>query len=294
MLISGPRSRRETGNAKSAESAAMRKLIPLLIVLALPLIGSAFTGWQVNPRNPNQVDRYENWKQVGAYFKDEGRYYRLEGGRWMAAASDDKPVANFGLDTERLESCPKRIAEGHFLTHAGRTREISIAEACDLIEKGLPDDRHKPWIVAPGLPPDKEKQIRDDFDRSALASTHRLWTGPANHFHMLDTETKQPLGYAPGQVWMVAADGELLARASTYNGPEDFAALQAEAIRRPKPLDPDKTPDIRKPKQPDGPRIDPLNPKTWTSGDIACGGLCGLVLLRLLVAAAKKSKEGQA
>jgi hypothetical protein len=260
----------------------MKRLIPLLLVLAFPLFARA--EWRVNPRNADQIDRYEGGRQVGAWFKGECEYYRWDGRAWIKAPAPAAlpticdPDINFGIDVQKLADCQMRILEGHYLTRGGKTREISVAEAKDLIENGLPDDRLKPWIVAPGFPADKEKQIRDDFNRSALAATHRLWTGPIDHFHMQDSATKAPLGYEAGRVHLVDHDGRLIAWAKDYQT-GDFDKI--EAIRRPRPIDPDKVPDLRKPK-PD-PVIDPLKPASWPAGAWVLAAMIGGGVLLALV-----------
>lgn len=242
--------------------------------------------WRPHARNADQLDLLKKGFydfHAGAYFRSEGKYYPRLGEGWgkamappiavpaawavakpeRVAAKDETVVAapieqNFGIDLDMYEKCRKRQAEGHFLTLGGETVQITKEQAAEFAEKGLPDDRDKPWLVAVGSEA-QTKRVREDFYKDLeLSAKYRLWAGPPDHFHLLDSDNKAPLGYrskVDPTLHLVQADGKVTAIQEGYDGPKDL-----EAIRRPKPFDPDKVPDPRKPepRKPDPDKPAPL------------------------------------
>jgi hypothetical protein len=238
--------------------------------------------WRANVRNPDQLDLYRNGHQVGAWFQSEGKFYSSNGPTWreasppIAAPSEGRGelVQNFGLDLDHLEK-----KQGVYLHTKDGARQVSYEAAADVIQNGLVDDRHKLQLTF--ISGDKSK--RETFLKEATSLGDLVMRAvPPDYVGLQDSETGKPLFQVSGDtVYLQQPDGKVLARMADVK-PGDLAQLAkvVEGIRKPKPYEPDKDPDPRKPKVPDPSKPDasPLTP-ILQSVPPAAWVLLGLVLL---------------
>lgn len=277
--------------------------LPLFVSMALPawgprgcapvgafVVGQAKTSgwaWKVNGTNPEQVDLFDNGRQVGAWFHADGKYYSATGAEWVErdpppgapAPPLGKVEQNFGLDLSQLEH-----RQGVFLHDASGERQVSREEAADVIQNGLVDDRHKLQLTFISA----DKGRREAFLKAAASVTGLgevvARAVPPDYLGLQDSETGKPLFQVAGDtVYLQKPDGQVLARmGGVRSGDFDLPVLarSLEAIRRPKPYEPDKDVDPRKPpKTPEPVKPSPALP-AWAK-DVPVGGwvLLGLAVL---------------
>lgn len=123
-------------------------------------------------------------------------------------------------------------------------------------KKLIEDDSHKLWLIVNGT--GREKVIADlkaDPSFAGLLKRTRVWSVPADHFSLLDRDTKKPMFLNSGNpsITFMAADRTVLFEKDGYQGPADLEALRRADPEAPKPP---PNPKKRDPAKPD----DPLNP----------------------------------
>lgn len=245
--------------------------------------------WRASKLNPDQLDLYRNGHQLGAWFHSEGKFYSSNGPTWqettppIAAPLDAgaEVVQNFGLDLEHFE---KR--QGVYLHTKDGARQVTHEAAADVIQNGLVDDRHKLQLTF--ISSDKAK--REAFLKEAQVLGDLVMRAvPPDYVGLQDSETGKPLFQVSGDtVYLQQPDGKVLARMADVK-PGDLAQLSKvmEGIRKPKPYEPDKDPDPRKPRTPDpskpdlSPFVASVPPAAWV--------LLGLALLGGVAAIARNT-----
>lgn len=134
--------------------------------------------------------------------------------------------------------------------------EITHEQADD---KLLSDDSKKLWLIVNGNNRDKViADLKADPSYATFLSHVRVWSVPADHFSLLDRDSKKPLWSNTGNpsICLMGPDRTILYEKDGYTGPADL-----EALRKADPANPAPPPAPKKddPSKPNGPANPPAS-----------------------------------
>ncbi len=259
-----------------------------LACLATPAIGQLYVDytWREVPGDPDQIACFRNSEQHGNYRFSTGFYYlRRPGQSWPIARCPVPPPLNgingdrrhysFGVQTSHMAR-HNRITNGE--------REITAAEANNLIADNLADDSKAGHVTFISNDAKKVDQFRADWDAlcqqntqaRALRSQGYDATQAINKPILAPFNLEKDTGFQSAGLMLLAQapgdpkDGR--SRPATwyaYNGP----ASLTEAVRS---IDPNYDPN--KPKFPTIPNLGNVQPE-----HLAVGGLLGVLGLLTVI-----------
>lgn len=164
----------------------------------------------------------------------------IEGASGDAYPVQPDGVWNFGVDSSKIGKRPRFTFGEH---------EISKAEAMRLIEEGIPDDANKLRLTLIGQEADR-KRVLADLEGPQFNALKNLYVVQA---YEPSNPMIQNLGFVVGgrpTIYLQRPDGLVLHRQDEYEGADKLAC----AIRKADPnYDPNRDPDLTKPKPCPGP-----------------------------------------
>lgn len=170
---------------------------------------------------------------------------------WAIAKQDDKPDKLPMLEPWQLNGVKTDEIDGleePLYTLNGRHVAQQVAD-----DKLLEDDSKKLWLIVNGS--GREKVIKDlmaDPQSVEFMKRVRVWSVPADHFSLMDRDTKKPMWSNIGNpsICLMGADRVILFEQDGYAGPDDLEAIRkADPTVKPAPAPPKKV----DPRKPDGP-----------------------------------------
>jgi hypothetical protein len=180
----------------------------------------------------------------------------------MLVKQDEKPIKLPRLEPWQLDGVKADEIEGQEETlYTLNGKPVSQLEAD---QKLLEDDSKKLWLIVNGTGRDQVvKDFLADPKNVDLVKRVRIWSVAADHFSMLDRDTKKPMFLNAGNpsITLMGADRKVLFEKDGYAGPDDLEAIRkADPEVKPAPLAP-KKPDSAKPDGPPSPITPtPFNP----------------------------------
>lgn len=250
---------------------------------------------------PDQIDLYQQGRVIGVYVPSKDTYWSWDGRTWGPAsappivlpASARVTAQNYGIDLAGLS---------HSTRYSIKGKEVSREEVFDAITQGLPDDRNKLRFTAIGSK-ERTKAIMQDFyaDENKSLADACLFASvdpadPKQNWSLRDLETGKISSKIPtnGEVvlYITQPSGKVIHGQDGYAGKSELAAVREDprmkaaiagprdygAIRKAKPYDPAKDPDLRKleplpkPADPKAP-VDPSQPAKIPAPAILLGFL---------------------
>lgn len=220
----------------------MRYLSLLILMALLFFAASTIRAERWEKHNDTQYLLWsDDGQYLGCYDKELQQYYRCE--NLQLYPEKESPVAlpaellpaNYGVDTKQIRS--------HVYSHKGK--EVTRKQAFDILEKGLPSDKDKPYLTVIGNDEDRNKVLGDLANSPALSTLAKNFR--LQDYAPTDWQVKD-VGFVVGgkpTIYIQAVDGKVLHRQDVYAGPEKLA----EALRKADPnYKPDVDPDLTKPK----------------------------------------------
>lgn len=175
--------------------------------------------------------------------KEEAKVYyppKEEDAATVPSEAEVIEAGNFGLVESMI------AAGGQKSPYLFRDVPVTQQQAMELIEKGLPDEKDKLRLsVLGGTKEERDKIIADLASVPGLGTKCVLWSVPADHFSLRDSETGKPMfevNPSKATIYVQAAGGKVLHRQSGYNGPADLEAIRKGIDG----YDPAKDPDLRR------------------------------------------------
>lgn len=251
--------------------------------------------WEYAEGAPNEIHLMYGSRQMGTVWED-GLYYRFSNKNWSDSPStipsgapslpgaflrrleklkQQEPTTNHGLDWKPSASAPEKFI---FMD-----REISRKDGLDILQNGVPDDRHKLFFTVIGrdkglrkkvvndvqaLLDVKDQLLIQDYDPDNFAVKDAGFVTVGNPTIYLQAPAGKNFWLADqGGQWhrITTQAGDVLHRQDTYESTRLASAVRS-AIRRTNPdYRPENDPDLSipppkpKPLDPVKP-VDPVNP----------------------------------